>query len=185
MVDDSALNQALDLRRSFILQNFESLTMKRLRDTLETDLKVESGSLKDYKKYISDYVDKLLANSLHCVGKEQGGKLDERKTVGSTRVSTNRVSGKFGDTVNKLRSVCRAATVAIPPCIYAQNKSEEELISALKTLLSKYGLRASSSAADISKVRAKLQLERDLDGIDVANILDRKGSRRSQQVNYR
>lgn len=185
MIDDTALSHALDVRRSFILKNFESLTMKRLREMLEQDMKVESGSLKDYKKYISDYVDKLLASSLPKVGKEQSGEANKRKTVGSTRVSTNRVSGKFGDAVNKLRSLCRAATIAIPPCIYTQNKTEEGLTNALKMLLSKYGLQASSSAADVSKVRAKLQLERDLDGIDVTNIIDRKGSRRSQQVNYR
>jgi len=54
---------------------------------------------------------------------------------------------QYGKRVEKLRSVCRAATITIPPTLYVRNKGEGALEAALEELLAKHGLDADSGAA--------------------------------------
>lgn len=53
----------------------------------------------------------------------------------------------YGKCVEKLRSVCRAATITIPPSLYSRNKEEGALEAALEELLAKHGLDADSGAS--------------------------------------
>jgi hypothetical protein len=48
---------------------------------------------------------------------------------------------------------------------------------ALEQLLDKHGLNAHSDPKYIQKVKKKIELERDMDGIDMSNILDEVGGR--------
>lgn len=54
---------------------------------------------------------------------------------------------QYGKRVEKLRSVCRVATITIPPSLYSRNKEEGALEAALEELLAKHGLDADSGAA--------------------------------------
>ena len=70
--------------------------------------------------------------------------------------------------MERLRRLCRAATVAIPPNAYRAAKAgggEAALAAALEALLAKHGLDKGSDRAATDAVRARLQLQKDLDGV--------------------
>ncbi|KAJ9524439.1 hypothetical protein QJQ45_019491 [Haematococcus lacustris] len=58
---------------------------------------------------------------------------------------------KYSGKVEKLRNICRLASVKIPPGVY-KAKSDAGVEEGLQALLSKHGLNASSSEAKISQV---------------------------------
>lgn len=51
---------------------------------------------------------------------------------------------QYSKAVERMRAVCRAATITIPPSLYVKNKSNEALEEALGALLSKHGLSENS-----------------------------------------
>ena len=71
---------------------------------------------------------------------------------------------EYGSKVQKLKRVCKAATIAVPPSVYTRVTSEQDVIQRLKDLLSRYGLAKDSSAEEVARVKRKLKKERDLDG---------------------
>ncbi|GFH21861.1 uncharacterized protein HaLaN_19236 [Haematococcus lacustris] len=92
---------------------------------------------------------------------------------------------KYSGKVEKLRNICRLASVKIPPGVY-KAKSDAGVEEALQALLSKHGLNASSSEAKISQVKKKLEKERELDGMDMGNIISTSSRprRATAAVNY-
>ena len=65
-----------------------------------------------------------------------------------TNIHTTRPAGprQYSRTVEKLRSICRAATITIAPTVYVKNKSDAEMQAALEALLDKHGLDVHSGA---------------------------------------
>ena len=51
---------------------------------------------------------------------------------------------QYSRKVEKLRSICKAATITIPPSLYVKNKGEDELAAALEALLEKHDLDINS-----------------------------------------
>ena len=74
--------------------------------------------------------------------------------------------------IARAKTVLKEASIRIPPRLYAVHKTEAALESALLGLLSKEGLSSSSTRKEIAKVRKRLEMQRDLDGIDISNIVD-------------
>ena len=74
------------------------------------------------------------------------------------------VAKEYGPKVQRLKRICKAATIAIPPSIYVRVTSEQDVITRLKALLSKHALARDSSPEDIARVKRTLKKERDLDG---------------------
>ena len=74
--------------------------------------------------------------------------------------------------IARAKTVLKEASIRIPPRLYAVHKTEAALESALLGLLSKEGLSPSSTRKEIAKVRKRLEMQRDLDGIDISNIVD-------------
>ena len=85
----------------------------------------------------------------------------------------------YSKRVDKLRALCRQATIGIPPNVYVKNKTDEELAAAILALLDKQDLHERSSATDVARAKHNLQLQRDLEGIDTSNILE--GGRRARR----
>ncbi|PSC69587.1 glutamic acid-rich [Micractinium conductrix] len=84
---------------------------------------------------------------------------------------------QYSKQVEKLRSICKAATITIPPNLYIKHRDDEAgMRAALEALLDKHGLDGGAGEREISKARAALQVQRDLDGIDTSNIIE--GGRR-------
>lgn len=77
--------------------------------------------------------------------------------------------------MKRLVAVCRAATITIPPNVYVKNKDDNSLAAALKDLLGKHGLAPNADDGAIQKVKKKLTVARDLDGIDTSNIIETSG----------
>lgn len=73
-----------------------------------------------------------------------------------------------------MQKVLRQATIPIPPAIYRSNPSNAQLEGALEDLLRNHGLNRNSEAKQIDKVKRKLQLSRDLEGVlsPVFRLLD-------------
>lgn len=70
----------------------------------------------------------------------------------------------YSSKVEKLKRVCKSATIAIPPSVYTRVTSEQDVSSRLKDLLSKHGLAKDFSVEEIARVKRNLKKERDLDG---------------------
>eukprot|EP00897_Mesotaenium_endlicherianum_P005644 jgi/Mesen1/5107/ME000254S04130 len=88
--------------------------------------------------------------------------------------------------VEHTKRVCQAAGIKIPPHVYKKanqapaEKREEALVKELEALLEKEALCSTSSEKDIKAVKKSLDKQRELEGIDMSNILDEpRGRRRS------
>jgi len=66
----------------------------------------------------------------------------------------------------------------MPP---SQNKDPLSLRSALSSLLGEYGLSADAGERAIAKVHQELERKRELEGMDLANIIDEDGGRGSRR----
>jgi hypothetical protein len=62
-----------------------------------------------------------------------------------------------------------------------QNKDPASLRAALQQLLGGQGLSEHSDAQAIARVKAQLERERDLEGIDTSNIIEEDGGRGSRR----
>lgn len=71
---------------------------------------------------------------------------------------------EYGREVQKLKRICKAATITIPPSVYTRVKEERDVVERLTAVLEKHGLSQDSSLDDIATVRKDLQKQRDLDG---------------------
>ena len=71
-----------------------------------------------------------------------------------------------------MQAMCKSATITIPPQVWQKaRKGEEALQAALEELLAKHELSRRSSAQDVERTRNNLATQRDLDGIDMSNIV--------------
>lgn len=173
------------------------MTLKSLRGQLEDDLNLEKNALKPYKSAIAEFVDKIIALGQENQGENERDHTKDapEKRHGKKRKSIDSDEGKDSDgakkagprmysaRVNRLRTLCKSATITIPPNIYSKNKTDDELAEALEKLLDKNGLRPNASSHDIARVKARIQLERDLDGIDTSNIITEGRRTRRARVN--
>lgn len=60
---------------------------------------------------------------------------------------------RTSETIDKVKQICRAATIKIPPSAYVKTKSVDDIENNMRDLLDKYGLSLDSTSSDISKVR--------------------------------
>ncbi|KAJ7959124.1 DNA ligase 1-like isoform X1 [Quillaja saponaria] len=93
----------------------------------------------------------------------------------------------YGKHVEHLKSVIKACGVSVPPAIYKkvkqvpENKREAHLIKELQEILSREGLSSNPAEKEIKDVRRKKERARELEGIDMSNIVSssRRRSTRS------
>ena len=200
-VDKKAFKNALLKRKAFVLKNLETMTLKTLRALLEEDLGLEADALKPQKQQIADFVDSLMAPPEEPETKESDSSASDsesesddgdekapkkRKSPGDKPAPAKAGPRVYSSKVERIKSMCRQATITIPPNIYSKNKTDPELEAAMDALLSKHGLTAKSGATEVAKVKQQLQLQRDLDGIDTSNIItDDRRARRGGATNYK
>lgn len=93
----------------------------------------------------------------------------------------NRKGREFSARFLRMRNVCKMATITIPVSLYKKDNTDEDMEKDILDLLKKNGLDEKPGKAAIMEVKEKLQLQRDLDGIDTSNIIeDGPRSRRRQ-----
>lgn len=117
---------------------------------------------------------------------EDGRAKPPRTGKPSTEAAPAKAAGprQYSKCVEKLRTLCKQATITIPPTLYVKNKSDGELTAALEALLAKHGLSAGSGPNEVARAKQQLQMTRDLDGIDTSNIVE-GGRRQRGSVSYR
>ncbi|XP_027334553.1 myb-like protein X isoform X2 [Abrus precatorius] len=83
----------------------------------------------------------------------------------------------YGKRVEHLKSVIKACGMSVPPSIYkkvkqvSENKREGQLIKELEDILSREGLSSNPSEKEIKEVKRKKARAKELEGIDVSNIV--------------
>lgn len=121
---------------------------------------------------------------------------DERSDVSEDRKSYKALSIKNDDAksghnkkVEHLKKLIKACGLNVPPSIYKKAKQVSEgkrdsfLIKELEGILSRQGLSSNASEKEIKAVKRKLERERDLEGIDMTNIIiEPRGRRSTAQV---
>ncbi|KAJ7965583.1 DNA ligase 1-like isoform X1 [Quillaja saponaria] len=94
----------------------------------------------------------------------------------------------YGKRVEHLKSVVKACGMSVPPSIYKkvkqvpENKREAHLIKELEEILSKEGLSSNPSEKEIKEVRRKKERAKELEGIDMSNIV--ASSRRRSTASF-
>ncbi|KAL1290584.1 hypothetical protein HN51_059077 [Arachis hypogaea] len=94
----------------------------------------------------------------------------------------------YGKRVEHLKSVIKACGMSVPPSIYKkikqapENKRETQLIKELEEILSREGLSSDPSEKEIKEVRKKKERAKELEGIDLSNIVS--SSRRRSVTSF-
>lgn len=94
----------------------------------------------------------------------------------------------YGKRVEHLKSVIKSCAMSISPAIYKrvkqapEHKREAFLIKELEAILSKEGLSSNPSEKEIKEVRERKQREKELEGIDMSNIVS--SSRRRSTTSF-
>ncbi|XP_078441208.1 DNA ligase [Wolffia australiana] len=98
----------------------------------------------------------------------------EEETVKSKKATPVQAYGK---TVERLKSVIKSCGLGIPPTVYKrvkqapEDKRESCLIKELKDILGKEGLSTNPSEKEVMAVRRKKEKAKELEGIDLSNIV--------------
>lgn len=116
-------------------------------------------------------------------------KKSKAKSTAAKQKPASSTTGLSSKSISKAKKVLKEASIRIPPNIYKKNKTLVELESALEALLEKHGLSFNSSKKIIRKVKKRLEIERDMDGIDMSNVIhgskrQRRGTRSSQDDDF-
>ncbi|KAJ6798328.1 eukaryotic translation initiation factor 5B-like [Iris pallida] len=94
----------------------------------------------------------------------------------------------YGKKVEHLKSIIKSCGMGIPPSVYKrakqapENKREAFLIKELEEILEREGLSTNPSEKDIKSVKKKKERAKELEGIDMSNIVT--SSRRRTTSNY-
>ncbi|KAI4337802.1 hypothetical protein L6164_016177 [Bauhinia variegata] len=122
---------------------------------------------------------------------ESGKNSDDDQSHSSAEKPTKKKevsSPAYGKRVEHLKSVIKACGMSVPPSIYKkikqvpENKREAQLIKELEEILSKEGLSSNPSEKEIKEVKRKKERAKELEGIDVSNIVS--SSRRRSTTSF-
>ncbi|CAL8467237.1 g6773 [Coccomyxa elongata] len=103
----------------------------------------------------------------------------KKKNESKSQEEKPQAGKEYGQEVQKLKRICKSATITVPPSVYTRVTEEQDVVDRLKALLQKHGLSEHATSDEIAQVRKDLQKQRDLDGIDTSNILSVGRGRRA------
>ena len=157
---EAAVREAMMSKKAFIVANATTITTKRLREEIGQELGLSVESMAGVKSLVKSLALEFLAPAQ---AEEAGSKAAPRTKKAAQNVSSE---------ITALKRVLKLATIRIPPRVFVINKNKEESLRvALESLLEKHGLSVSSSRKRINKVKKRLEVERDMEGIDVSNVI--------------
>lgn len=109
--------------------------------------------------------------------KHQDSKKPKKKKTApaASKPAANPITGLTA----KLRDTCKAAGLTYQH-VFMKHKVDSDREQALELILSENGLSLNSSTDAINKCRAKVELAKDMDGIDTSNVIE--GGRRRRAV---
>ncbi|XP_044474688.1 enolase-phosphatase E1-like [Mangifera indica] len=124
------------------------------------------------------------AKESEIVSEDDQSELSAEKPVKKKEVSTP----AYGKRVEHLKTVIKSCGMSVPPSIYKkvkqvpENKREAQLIKELEDILSREGLSSNPSEKEIKEVKKKKERARELEGIDMSNIVS--SSRRRSTTSF-
>ncbi|KAI4307282.1 hypothetical protein L6164_030486 [Bauhinia variegata] len=154
--------------------------------------KRRKGSVKETNLSSKKRIKPARAESEDNSDTEDGGKVSDddqsrsspKKPAKKKEVSTPAYSKR----VEHLKSAIKACGMSVPPSMYKkikqvpENKREAQLIKELEEILSKEGLSSNPSEKEIKEVRRKKERAKELEGIDISNIVS--SSRRRSTTSF-
>ncbi|XP_020188971.1 uncharacterized protein [Aegilops tauschii subsp. strangulata] len=108
--------------------------------------------------------------------KDQGQNSAEDNPL-SSAVNDKKAAPAHGKRVERLKSVIKSCGMSVPPSVYRRAKQAPEskreacLIKELEDILEKEGLSSHPSEKEIKAVRKRKERAKDLEGIDMSNII--------------
>ncbi|KAM3292456.1 hypothetical protein ACQJBY_036324 [Aegilops geniculata] len=108
--------------------------------------------------------------------KDQGQNSAEDNPL-SSAVNDKKAAPAHGKRVERLKSVIKSCGMSVPPSVYRrakqalESKREACLIKELEDILEKEGLSSHPSEKEIKAVRKRKERAKDLEGIDMSNII--------------
>ena len=198
-IDEGDIARAFAARSAHIRANATTITPKAVRRLLEGDLNIGDKALDGHKSTIAALLEALMATNGGGGDDGDGGDEDEdedeedededddddvddeeeedkvRRPVKKAK-TTPTISGD----VAKYRDACKRAGITAFQGVLMRTTDEKARVDAMSALLSERGLSIRSAPSEFERVRAKLELEKDMDGIDTSNIV--KGGRRRTAV---
>jgi ribosomal protein L12E/L44/L45/RPP1/RPP2 len=144
----------------------------------ETDADEEEETDADEEGSVSD-ASELPSTKKRRVIDPKTNKTKTTKNKRKPAQAQKKTAAPVAGVVATLRDVCKRAGLTYQH-VFMRHKDAETRIESLREILRENGLDGKSSDAQIAKVRAKVELARDLDGIDQSNVIE--GGRRRRAV---
>lgn len=197
MVTEAEVQDAVRAREKYFRNESQQLTMKRARRVLEDDLRVQTNTLDDpnLKATVKSCIDNLLstenlhehkrkrkasstAQQVHTQDQKQARKASAKsvKSTSATQPKSQHVSRRL----QRLKESLRTAGIVVPPVVYKKAAGDEgKLCEMLKQMLEDEGLSEKSKREELKQVKDRKDTEKDLEGIDTANIVSDSRSQRT------
>ena len=147
-------------------------------EATEADSDADSGSLEDGSEMDSEppSTKKRRAVDASAPARKKTKRANAKKT---RKAKARSAPAPVAVAVAGLREVCKRAGLTYQH-VFMRHKEDAGRIEALETILRENGLDANASDKAVAKVRARVELARDLDGIDASNVIE--GGRRRRAV---
>ncbi|KQJ88293.1 hypothetical protein BRADI_4g16847v3 [Brachypodium distachyon] len=132
------------------------------------------------KKMSTSKVKKVAKRDLDKSSKKQGGDAEEDSSHSSAEEDSKKKQQPatvYGRRVERLKCVIKSCGMSIPPSTYRRAKQAPEsnreacLIKELEDILEKEGLSSNPSEKEIKAVKKRKERAKDLEGIDMSNII--------------
>ncbi|CAM0873699.1 unnamed protein product [Alopecurus aequalis] len=133
------------------------------------------------KKSSTPKVKKVAKRDLDKSTKNKGGNSSEEDNSHSSAEEDDKKRQQsapaHGKQVERLKSIIKSCGMSIPPSVYRrakqapESKREASLIKELEDILEKEGLSSHPSEKDIKAVKKRKERAKDLEGIDMSNII--------------
>ena len=195
-ITEDAIARAFRARAAHIAANAATMTPKAVRRMLEGDLNVDAHALDAHKRAISALLEALMApkddeeeedddedddDEAEEEEEEEGSDDDEEektererkraKTSTTARTTSTKTTTTMSGDVAKYRDACKRAGITAFQGVLMRTTDEKARIDAMSALLRERGLSVSSAPSEFERVKAKIEMERDMDGIDTSNIV--------------
>eukprot|EP00286_Rhodomonas_abbreviata_P008823 CAMPEP_0181334372 /NCGR_PEP_ID=MMETSP1101-20121128/26215_1 /TAXON_ID=46948 /ORGANISM="Rhodomonas abbreviata, Strain Caron Lab Isolate" /LENGTH=275 /DNA_ID=CAMNT_0023444325 /DNA_START=43 /DNA_END=870 /DNA_ORIENTATION=- len=153
-------------------QREQKVTVKKVpKNEMEINEKKNDSESESESNRTSD------SNSTDDEGARKGQGKNSKKAAKKMKKAKPEPTGKLEKEVLRLKKLAKRLGLTIPPSTYKGSPTNEELIERLEKWFKGCGLASlRPSAQQIAEMKEKIQLSRDLEGIDMTNVV--RGKRR-------
>uniref|UniRef100_A0ACD5WZQ9 Uncharacterized protein n=2 Tax=Avena sativa TaxID=4498 RepID=A0ACD5WZQ9_AVESA len=162
-------------------EDSDRATMPKKRGAEKGKATKQQKKVTEEKTLSTPKVKKVAKRDLDKSTKNKGGNLAEEDNSHSSAEEDDKKRQQpapaYGKQVEHLKSIIKSCGMSIPPSVYRrakqapESKREAGLIKELEDILEKEGLSSRPSEKEIKAVKKRKEREKDLEGIDMSNII--------------